>query len=142
MRQRSAAAADALIVSAFLAPDGIPYEILLKGASELGETLAAVLASADGSEKPLYDLLTELGRYSLIRRHPESRTYDVHRLVQAVIRDGLDDLAQRLWAKRAVRAVNEATPDVDFANWPACARLVPHWSACADAIARHQMDVR
>ena len=71
VRQRSAAAADVLIVSAFLAPDGIPYEILLKGASELGETLAAALASADGSEKPLYDLLTELRRYSLIRRHPD-----------------------------------------------------------------------
>jgi tetratricopeptide (TPR) repeat protein len=142
VRQRSAAAADVLIVSAFLAPDGIPYEIFLKGASELGEALAAALADADGSEKPLYDLLTELRRYSLIRRHPDARTYDVHRLVQAVTRDGLDDPDQRLWAERAVRAVCKATPDIKFANWHACARLVPHWGACAGEIARHQMVFR
>ena len=134
VKSKSAAAADLLTVSAFLAPDRIPYEILVKGAPHLGETLAAALANAPNNARGLNKLLTLLTRYSLIRRNIESRTYDIHRLVQAVIRDGMDELTRGLWAERTVRAVDEATPPIEFDNWPDCDRLLPHWSACADQI--------
>ena len=127
VKSKSAAAADLLTVSAFLAPDRIPYEILVKGAPHLGETLAAALANAPNDARGLNKLLTLLTRYSLIRRNIESRTYDIHRLVQAVIRDGMDELTRGLWAERTVRAVDEATPPIEFDNWPDCDRLLPHW---------------
>ena len=43
---QAAPAASALLrLSAFFAPDAIPYELILEGASELGEPLASALAS-------------------------------------------------------------------------------------------------
>ena len=39
-----------LRLSAFFAPDAIPYELILEGASELGEPLASALASPPGGE--------------------------------------------------------------------------------------------
>src|SRR5262249_28265443 len=45
---QSEAAADLLRLSAFLAPDLIPFELLARGASQLGPTLEAALATAPG----------------------------------------------------------------------------------------------
>jgi hypothetical protein len=46
VRKKSPAAADLLAATAFLGPDGIPDELLIRGASELGEALANALALA------------------------------------------------------------------------------------------------
>jgi tetratricopeptide (TPR) repeat protein len=139
VREVSPAAAELLAISAFLGPDRIPYEILIRGASELGESLFAALAEAQEDGRALNRLLTPLGRYSLIRRDRTSRAYDIHRLVQAVIRDAMDGEEQRLWSERAVRAVDRAFPVVDFSNWLACDRLLPHALSCADLIRRGGM---
>ena len=136
VKAKSAAAADLLTVSAFLAPDRIPYEILVKGASHLGETLAAALANAPNDARGLNKLLTLLTRYSLIRRNIESRTYDIHRLVQAVIRDGMDEPTQRLWAERTVRAVDEGPPLLNSPTGPTATGSCPTGVACADQIER------
>ena len=49
----SPAAIALLRLSAFFAPDAIPYELILEGASELGEPLAPALASPPGGEHAL-----------------------------------------------------------------------------------------
>ena len=115
-----------LRLSAFFAPDAIPYELILEGASELGEPLASALASPPGGDHALNELLTPLARHSLVRRDPEARTYSVHRLVQAVLLDELTAATRKDLAERAVKALNRTFPDVEYANWPRCERLVPH----------------
>jgi hypothetical protein len=38
--------------------------------------------------------------------------------VQGVQQDALDAATQRQWAERAVRAVNRASPFVEYTTWP------------------------
>jgi hypothetical protein len=70
-------------------------------------------------------------KYSLLRRTPEAKTLDIHRLVQAVLKDGMDEGTHRQWAECTVRAVNHAFPDGEFSTWPLCERLLPHAQFCA-----------
>jgi len=122
----SPASSALLQLSAFFAPDAIPYELILEGASQLGEPLASALASSPGGDFRLIELLTRLARHSLVRRDPEVRTYSVHRLVQAVLLDELTAATRKDLAERAVKALNQTFPDVHYANWPRCERLVSH----------------
>ena len=48
--EASPASIELLRLSAFFAPDAIPYELILEGASELGELLAPALASPPGGD--------------------------------------------------------------------------------------------
>ena len=125
--EASAAAADLVCLCAFLAPDAIPEEIFTEGAVELGEELA----TAGANPLTFAQVLKEAGRFSLISRNPRNKTLDVHRLVQAVVKDGMEGAEQRRWAERTVRAVDTAFPDVEFSTWPKCERLLPHAQACA-----------
>jgi hypothetical protein len=128
--RNSAAAADLVRLCAFLAPDAIPEFIFTKGAADLGENLSAI------ANDPLAfaRVLKEAGRFSLVVRDAESKTLDIHRLVQVVVQGGMDDPTQKVWAERVVRAVNRAFPDPEFANWNLCEALLPHARICAASI--------
>jgi tetratricopeptide (TPR) repeat protein len=63
----------------------------------------------------------------------------VHRLVQAVILDQMDEQDRQQWAQRTVRAINAAFPEVQHQTWPQCDRLLPHALLCAELIAQEQM---
>ena len=132
VEQSSMAAADLLRVSAFVDQDRIPLELFTSGAEELGPELSQALVSAD----PLIldQVLEPVTQFSLIRVDFESQTYDIHRLVQAVIIEEMDDTKQRQWAERAVRTVTRVFPDVEFSNWHLCERLLRHGQACAGLI--------
>ena len=62
----------------------------------------------------------------------------MHRLVQTVLRDGMDGEMQREWAERTVRAVNAAFPEVTFNTWTHCELLLPHAQACAELIEQYE----
>ena len=126
---------------AFFAPDAIPYELILVGASELGEPLAQALASPAGGDHALNKLLTLLTRHSLVRRDPEARTYSLLRLVQAVLLDELTAATRKDLAGRAVKALDRTFPDVEYANWRRCERLVPHALAARDWIESEDLRV-
>ena len=64
--------------------------------------------------------------YSLLKRDAEAHTLTIHRLVQAVIRDGLEQQAQQQWAERSIRAVHAALPSYEHGSWPAWERIVSH----------------
>jgi tetratricopeptide (TPR) repeat protein len=128
-----------LRLSAFFAPDTIPYELILEGASQLGSPLASALASPAGGDYALNKLLTPLARHSLVRRDPEPRTYSVPRLVQAVLLDELTAATRKDLAERAVKALNRTFPDVHYANWPRCERLVSHALAARGWIEREDL---
>ncbi|MEA5452821.1 FxSxx-COOH system tetratricopeptide repeat protein [Leptolyngbya sp. CCNP1308] len=119
----SPAAADVLQLSAFLAPDNIPYEILSLGKDHLGETLATALAEVAEDELIIPELLAELTRYSLIRLETDDR-YSIHRMVQEVLRDRLTPEQRQQWLDRTVNALNTTFPSPEFKNWQRCRRLV------------------
>jgi tetratricopeptide (TPR) repeat protein len=124
------AAAELLRFCAFLHPDGIPEEVFSKGAPELGPVLGVVASD----ELALDRALSEILKYSLLHRDPKARTLEIHRLVQAVLKQGMDEATQRSWAERAVRAVDRAFPFGDFSTWTLCERLVAQARACAQLI--------
>jgi hypothetical protein len=123
-------AAELLKFCAFLHPDAIPEEVLSQGAPELGPVLGAVASD----ELALNRASSEILKYSLLRRDPNARTLEIHRLVQTVLKQGMNEAVQRLWAECAVRAVERAFPDVEFLTWARCDRLISQARACADLI--------
>jgi tetratricopeptide (TPR) repeat protein len=130
IKQANPAAAELLRFCAFLHPDGIPEELLSKGASEIGPVLGPV-----GSDSlALNRSISEILKYSLLRRDSNTSTLEIHRLVQVVLKEGMDQATQELWAERAVRAVNRAFPRAEFSAWAVCERLLPQAHACAELI--------
>jgi len=134
VRRASKAAADALAFSAFLAPDGIPFELLILGAPHLGRRIAAALLGAADEPGRVNELLEPLTRFSLIRVDGGNWIYAVHRLVQEVTRWRMGGAECRTWAERTVRAVNAAFPLIEFENWRQCDRLLPHAQAACELV--------
>jgi tetratricopeptide (TPR) repeat protein len=134
VEEESEAASDLLRASAFLSPDRIPLELITKGKSELSPALSDALAEVDDDPLALNQVLEPLTRYSFIRLDSDSQTYSIHRLVQEVLRDGMDADSQHLWAERVIRALNQAFPSVEFNDWPLCERLLPHAKDAAKLI--------
>ena len=124
VERTSPAAAEVLRIAAFLAPDAIPCELFLDGAKVLGDSIAQ--AFADPDELAMAEVLRPLARYSLIRFDGASRAFSVHRLVQEVVRISVVAAERQIRIERALRALGGAFPNVEYANWPQCERLVPH----------------
>ena len=108
IRDRSMLADRVMRVLGWLAPAGLPDDVLLPLAED----------SAD-----LFDALALLASYSMISRH--SGSVSVHRLVQAITRseappDGLDD------AIRLLEAALPEDPTRNVAGWPRWNVLLPH----------------
>src|ERR1051326_6345714 len=78
--------------------------------------------------------IADLRRHSLLHGHPETHTYSLHRLVQLVVQDTLEETAQREWAERVVQMVSRAFPWVEYATWERCQQLLPHALQCARLI--------
>ncbi len=121
------AAAELLRFLAFLHPDAIPDELLKFGASQSGPILRAVANDA----LELNRAIGELRKYSLVRRNSDGAMLTIHRLVQAVLKDDMDEQTQRQWAESAVRAVNQSFPKVEFATWQACQQYLPQAQVCS-----------
>ena len=73
-------------------------------------------------------------KYSLIRRDPNASTLEIHRLVQAVLKQGMDEATQRVWAERVARAINLTFSDVGVYGWTVSERLLPQAYAGAELI--------
>ena len=124
------AAAELLRFCAFLNPDGIPEEVFSAAASELGPVLGPLGEDA----LALNDAVAEILKYSLLRRDQTANTLEIHRLVQVVLQQGMDEATQRLWAERAMCAIARVFPSVEFSTWPLCERFLPQVQACAKLI--------
>jgi hypothetical protein len=108
VEQKNPAAADLLRMLAFLAPDAI----LTQGASHLGPLLAPIGADV----YLLNEAIEALRAYSLLRREGSSEAgclLSVHRLMQVVLKDQMDEQSRGQWRGRAVRAVAAAFPSVE-----------------------------
>jgi tetratricopeptide (TPR) repeat protein/transcriptional regulator with XRE-family HTH domain len=133
VEQSNPAAADLLRLCAFLDPDTIPEGSITTGASYLGTQLGPIASD----RFKLNEAIEVLRRFSLVRRDPEAKALNIHRLVQAVLKDSMDEQAQRLWAERTVGVVNAALPEVSFENWHIFQQYLPHAQVCAGLIDRY-----
>jgi tetratricopeptide (TPR) repeat protein/transcriptional regulator with XRE-family HTH domain len=135
LKQESAAAAELLYLFAFLNPEAIPEEIITLGAIELSRALAETARDPLRFGKVIESLL----RYSLVQRTPEAKFLSIHRLVQAVLKDGMERELQSYWAERAIRAINRAFPEVEMATWELCQRCLPHVQVCEAYIEEYSL---
>jgi tetratricopeptide (TPR) repeat protein len=143
VEKNSPASADLLRLSAFLAPDAIPLDLLEKGAEGLPKLLAEKVAEASDNPLTLDELLSPLLRYSLVRRNEETRSYSIHPLVQEAVREGQSSKTQKTWVQHATSALAFAFPDPqEFKNWPNCDQLMPHAQVCAEFVDLHALEMR
>ncbi|WP_448608592.1 FxSxx-COOH system tetratricopeptide repeat protein [Geodermatophilus sp. URMC 60] len=127
LRGEDPAAVRLLELAAFLAPDLIPLSLFGDHPDLLDEPLRTVAADPDA----LADTVGALVGYSLVRRSPDG--FEVHRLVQAVIRHRLPLDQQRTTAEQVVALLAAASPGdpEDPASWVGYAQLAPHVLATA-----------
>jgi tetratricopeptide (TPR) repeat protein len=111
LRTEETGALDLLNLIAWMAPDNIPRDLLKRTA----ENALAFNRRVEA-----------LRRYSLITTG--DGVIGVHRLVQEVTQNGLEEALQKRWAEAAAKLVDDAFPfdSDDYRNWPACARLLAH----------------
>lgn len=124
VRRGNAAAGEILHLCAFLNANAIPERLFITGLPELGPVLQSL------SSQQLEDAIRTLQSYSLVAW--ADGKFNVHRLVQLVLQDGMGEDEQRQWANRAVHAVNSIFPDPKFALWPLCRSYLPQAQACAE----------
>jgi tetratricopeptide (TPR) repeat protein len=128
-------AADLLRACAFLAPDSIPEEIFTESGAHLGGLLSATVNNL----LALINAVKETLRYSLLRRDRDAHTLSIHRVVQDVLKDTMDESAHRQWAERIVKAVNQVLPEfdeTDISEWHRFERILPHAQVCVGLVER------
>ncbi|MEW6211317.1 MAG: tetratricopeptide repeat protein [Acidobacteriota bacterium] len=115
---RHSLAPDLLRLMAFLSPDEIPFELLIKGAPEFG---ADIRRPSDSilQEALLKEWLYLPKSYSLIEVDAEKKLCRMHRLVQEVLRGSMNIEDRQTWAERTIRTLNRFSPilDIHYGNW-------------------------
>lgn len=115
-------AAEFLNLIAFFAPDDIPIDVIGQGVEFLPESFAGYI-----KDNEMFDeLIAALIRFSLVKR--SGKCVSIHRLVQEVTRNRLDEDSKKKWAQAAVEILNKAFPfeSGDVRTWSECSRLLPH----------------
>ncbi|GHO85916.1 DUF7779 domain-containing protein [Dictyobacter formicarum] len=139
IQQTQPTSSQILYLCAFLNPDRIYEEFVQQSIAYFNPELAPL------EENPLllHRAIGELRKYSLIRTQPDSGALSIHRLVQAVIQDSMDEETQRMYAQRTVSAVNHAFPLVTVAHWhetwSQCQRYYSQVEACVKLMDRYQL---
>ena len=138
VEQANPAAAELLRYCAFLSPDAIPEELITQGA----HYLSPLLQSLASDPLKLDDAMGELLSYSLIHRNPETTTLSIHRLVQAVLIDEMNQETQQQWAEHVVRVLSYFFPFPTAEAWPLCQTYLPHALLCDTYIQRWNMTLQ
>lgn len=115
---------------AFFHCDALPDAALAPGAQFAGPELSPLLANALARNEALRDAL----RFAFLRRDAKTRKLAMHRLVQAVLRDGLGTAGRQLWCQRGIDVLNAILPNprfTDWAQWDSFAAHVLSLLACA-----------
>lgn len=129
------ASADLLSLCALLDPDAIPEEIITIGAPDLGSLLRSVAPDP----LKLNEAIEELRKFSLVRRDPDAKLLSMHKLVPVVLLGRMDKKDHRLWAKRAVQAVNRVLSNADLTTLAKIRRYLPQAQACFALIEQYNL---
>ena len=107
IEENSKVASGLLRLLSFLNPDGILLDFLRDGKEGLEGDLRLLAEDED----LLYEGLDELGRFSLIRRQDgEEEMITIHRLVQSVVKDEMDEAEYTALRTSAIGLCNAAFP--------------------------------
>jgi tetratricopeptide (TPR) repeat protein len=125
----TAGAAVLLEVCGFLGPEEIPRDLF---AQQLDPPAAELDLLAE-DPFALDAAVAAIRRFGLVKADEQMLT--VHRLLQQVVRDGLDPAGKVVRVGVAVRLLERALPfggRADPGLWPVCARLLPHALAATE----------
>ncbi|HVQ93766.1 MAG TPA: FxSxx-COOH system tetratricopeptide repeat protein [Mycobacteriales bacterium] len=128
LRRQTAPAAQLLELCAFFAPEPITLSLLYS--DEVARRLDPAAAPAQSSLL-IGRLVRDIGRYALARVDYRQATFQVHRLVQAVLRDQLTPQQQadrRHDVHEVLARANPGNPDAPQ-NWDRYAELFAHIAA-------------
>ncbi|QBD82828.1 helix-turn-helix domain-containing protein [Ktedonosporobacter rubrisoli] len=132
--QVSPLAHNLLRLCAFLAPDAIPEELFLKGTAALGEPLSRL------SICPLHlqETLSILSRHSLVKRDVQKHAFSIHRLIQVMLQEEIEEETRAWWQQRAISVLNatfpEFSPGATAETRRQCERLLAHVLHCVETI--------
>ncbi len=93
VQETSSSAAEILRLCTFLHPDVIPEEIFTDYAPKLDASLQPLVAT----QLELNAAIKTLLKFSLVQRNTEIRALTIHRLVQAVLQDEMDEQTRCQW---------------------------------------------
>jgi transcriptional regulator with XRE-family HTH domain/Tfp pilus assembly protein PilF len=133
VEQQFAVASDLLRLCAYFAPEAIPDAIVLKGAGKLDSGLRQLAKNSLQFNLACQVLLN----YSLIKRSAKEETFSIHRLVQVVLQDSMDEDKQRFWAEQAVQALELA---FHVATEQESEQYIPHAQVCASSIKKFHLE--
>jgi hypothetical protein len=109
---------------AFFGPEAIPRDVFRRGSEPAGQSLGAILSDPIR----LTRIIRALGRFALATVDPSSRTIQVHRLIQALVREDIP-AAERGRLRHDVHTLLAGAAPAepgDEDRWPEFAVLVPH----------------
>jgi len=117
-------AVELLRCCAFFGPEPIPRAVFGQTAPGLSEGLAGLIREPIRLSRAI----GELGRYALARINTQGRTIEVHRLVQALVRDEVPEAEQERMRYDVHALLAGAIPKAsdDTANWSKYSELLPH----------------
>ncbi|WP_242527562.1 FxSxx-COOH system tetratricopeptide repeat protein [Ktedonosporobacter rubrisoli] len=124
VEQHNPGALELLRHCAFLFPDTIPEELFVVGAPYLSQEIGSVASDSYRFDQAL----AALRLFSLIRRHPETQTLSIHRLIQVILLAEMSKQERAEYQRRVISMLYELFPEVEYGSflWGACERLLPH----------------
>jgi hypothetical protein len=126
LSRQAPAAVQLLELCSFLGSEPVSVRLLPMGRYA---SLPSPLDATVRDEIPLRRAVRDIGRYGLAKVDPARNSIEIHRLVQAVLRDRLTE-EQRAAYQRSVHellaAANPGNPTDDPQSWPRHAELAPH----------------
>lgn len=133
-------AVELLRCCAFFGPEPIPREVF---APVDDDAIRPVIAEVVADPLRLSRAIGSLGRYALVRVDNTSRTIQVHRLIQALLRDELDiETHKRIRAEVHALLAGAAAPNPESpATWPRYLELLAH-ATSAGVASSHSPAVR
>ena len=137
IKVKSKAAIELMNLFAFFAPEDIPIPVLEKGTEYLPDGLKEIIT--DPFE--FGDAITVLRNYSIVRRFGKSLS--IHRLMQTVIRDKLNEEEKKFWSENAFHIIDNAFvfDNKDLKTWAECAQLLPHSNAVVQNVLDSKADL-
>ncbi|MDN3354131.1 FxSxx-COOH system tetratricopeptide repeat protein [Actinomadura sp. DC4] len=124
LESRLPEAVELLRCLAFFGPDPIPPDVLRRSAGLARPLLREVLSDPI----MLTRAVSELNRFALVKVNPQGRTIQIHRLVQALLREQLSAEDQASLRHDVHVLLSKSVPGGpdEVRQWPRFAALVPH----------------
>ena len=119
---------------AFFGPEPIPRTVFSQQPAGLSESMTELI----GDPIRLSRTIGELGRYALGRIDTQARTIQIHRLIQALVRDGLSAPEQERMREDVHRLLLGATPKApeNTSGWNRYSELLAHVEPSELAVSR------